>query len=348
MGAAGRGRVDLRSDTVTQPTDAMREAMRVAHVGDDVLGDDPTVKALEARMATMCGMEAALFMPSGTMANAVAVRAHTQPGDEIVLEREAHIYQYEGGGYAAISGCSVALVDGDRGRMHPTSVASAIRKSAGSHGHYPDATLICVENTANRGGGACYDQTTLDAIVEVGRAQGCALHVDGARMMNAAVATSSTPSRMLEGWDSVSVCLSKGLGAPVGSVLVGSTAFVARAHRWRKMLGGGMRQAGVLAAAGLHALDHHVDRLVDDHARARRMAEAMAKHGSFHLDLDAVQTNMVYFGVDGWSALQTQAHLAEAGIDVLTIDDARCRLVTHLHITDEDVAKVEAAIASVA
>ena len=340
-------RIDLRSDTVTQPTPAMREAMANAPVGDDVYGEDPTVLELEARVAAMCGMEAALFLPSGTMANAVAVRTHTHPGDEIVREKEAHIYLYEGGGFAALSGCSVAFVDGDRGRMAPTHVRSAIRKADGSGSHYPDGRLICIENTSNRGGGSCYALEDLDAIAAVGREMGCALHVDGARLMNAAVATGTSAERMLQGWDSVAICLSKGLGAPMGSMLVGGSDFIARSHRWRKMFGGGMRQVGIVAAAGLHALDHHVDRMAEDHARARRIAEALAQHPRGNVDLEGVETNMVYFGVEGWSGQDTLDHLAAHGIDVLTLNDSTCRMVLHLHVTDEDVEQVLGAIAAI-
>ncbi|MEC7723115.1 MAG: GntG family PLP-dependent aldolase [Candidatus Thermoplasmatota archaeon] len=340
-------RIDLRSDTVTQPTPAMREAMANAPVGDDVYGEDPTVLELEARVAAMCGMEAALFLPSGTMANAVAVRTHTRPGDEIVLEKEAHIYLYEGGGFAALSGCSVAFVDGDRGRMAPAHVRSAIRKADGSGSHYPDGRLICIENTSNRGGGSCYALEDLDAIAAVGRETGCALHVDGARLMNAVVATGTPAERMLQGWDSVAICLSKGLGAPIGSLLVGGADFIARSHRWRKMFGGGMRQVGIVAAAGLHALDHHVDRMAEDHARARRIAEALARHPRGKVDLEGVETNMVYFGVEGWSGQDTLDHLAAHGIDVLTLNDSTCRMVLHLHVTDEDVEQVLGAIAAI-
>ena len=213
-------RIDLRSDTVTQPTPTMREAMANAPVGDDVYGEDPTVLELERRVAAMCGMEAALFLPSGTMANAVAVRTHTRPGDEIILEREAHIYLYEGGGFAALSGCSVAFVDGDRGRMTPEDVRAAVRKAEGSGSHFPDGRLICIENTSNRGGGSCYALEDLDAIAAVGRDTGCSLHVDGARLMNAVVATGTPAERLLQGWDSVAICLSKGLGAPMGLSLI--------------------------------------------------------------------------------------------------------------------------------
>ncbi len=340
-------RIDLRSDTVTQPTPAMREAMAKAPVGDDVYGEDPTVLELEARVAAMCGMEAALFLPSGTMANAVAVRTHTRPGDEIVLEKEAHIYLYEGGGFAALSGCSVAFVDGDRGRMAPAHVKSAIRKADGSGSHYPDGRLICIENTSNRGGGSCYAIEDLDGIAAVGREMGCALHVDGARLMNAVVATGTSAQRMLQGWDSVAICLSKGLGAPMGSMLVGGTDFIARSHRWRKMFGGGMRQVGIVAAAGLHALDHHVDRMAEDHARAHRIAEALAQHPRGQVDLAGVETNMVYFGVEGWSGQATLDHLAAHGIDVLTLNENTCRMVLHLHVTEEDVEQVLGAIAAI-
>ena len=340
-------RIDLRSDTVTQPTPAMREAMAAAPVGDDVYGEDPTVLELERRMASACGMDAALFLPSGTMANAVAVRTHTRPGDEIILEREAHIYLYEGGGFAALSGCSVAFVDGDRGRMAPEHVRAAVRKADGSGSHFPDGRLICIENTSNRGGGSCYALDDLDAIAAVGRDTGCALHVDGARLMNAVVATGIPAERLLRGWDSVAICLSKGLGAPMGSMLVGGADFIARSHRWRKMFGGGMRQVGIVAAAGLHALEHHVERLAEDHQRARRIAEALSQHPRGQVDLAGVETNMVYFGVEGWTGQETLEHLASHGIDVLTLNEGTCRMVIHLHVTDEDVQHVLSAISAI-
>ena len=340
-------RIDLRSDTVTQPTPTMREAMANAPVGDDVYGEDPTVLELERRVAAMCGMEAALFLPSGTMANAVAVRTHTRPGDEIILEREAHIYLYEGGGFAALSGCSVAFVDGDRGRMTPEDVRAAVRKAEGSGSHFPDGRLICIENTSNRGGGSCYALEDLDAIAAVGRDTGCALHVDGARLMNAVVATGTPAERLLQGWDSVAICLSKGLGAPMGSMLVGNADFIARSHRWRKMFGGGMRQVGIVASAGLHALEHHVERMADDHARARRIAEALAQHPRGVVDLEGVETNMVYFGVEGWTGQEALDHLASHGIDVLTLNEGTCRMVLHLHVTDDDVQQVLSAISAI-
>ena len=212
-------RVDLRSDTVTQPTPSMREAMIHAKVGDDVLGDDPTVTQLEQRLAALCGKEAALFVPSGTMSNAIALRAHTSPGDEIITAKNSHIYLYEGGGYAALCGASIALVDVYGGLMRVEDVERAIRKQAGSLSHYPDGSLVCVENTSNRGGGACYPQETLDAIAALAKENDCATHMDGARIFNAAVATNTSVARMVRDYDSISICFSKGLGAPVGSVL---------------------------------------------------------------------------------------------------------------------------------
>ena len=329
-------RVDLRSDTVTQPTAGMRDAMHTAVVGDDVLGDDPTVRKLEQHLATILGKEAALFVASGTMANAVAIRAHTSPGDEIITETTSHIYQYEGGGYAALSGCSISLVPGENGILNPKDVANAIRKAEGSLAHYPDGTLVCVENTSNRGGGTCYPQEILDEIARIAHENGCAAHIDGARLFNAVIATGVNPARMVRDYDSISICLSKGLGAPVGSVLVGSAEFIARAHRWRKMFGGGMRQAGVIAACGIYALEHHVERLADDHKRARRLAEAINSMDGFTVNLDSVETNMVY--IEGvLSAPQILEKLAAHGIDVLEVGPTAVRAVVHLHITDRDI-----------
>ncbi len=332
-------RIDLRSDTVTQPTPAMRQAMHTAAVGDDVLGDDPTVALLESRIAEMCGKEAALFVPSGTMSNAIALRCHTSPGDEIITAKNSHIYIYEGGGYAALCGASVALVDVHGGLMRPEDVQKAIRKQAGSLSHYPDGTLVCVENTSNRGGGACYPQSTLDEIAAVAKANNCAVHMDGARIFNAAVATNTPLDRMVRDYDSISICLSKGLGAPIGSVLVGSSSLIAQAHRWRKMFGGGMRQAGMLAAAGLHALDHHVERMAEDHARAKRLASAINDIDGFTVDLSTVETNMVYFD-SNIPATEVMGTLETSGVDVLDIGPHSCRIVVHLHVTDEDVDRV--------
>ena len=339
------GRIDVRSDTVTQPTSAMRVVMESAVVGDDVLGDDPTVIELQNRLAEMFGKEAALFVASGTMANAIALRTHTVPGDEIVCDKTAHIYKYEGGGYAALCGVSISLVEGAGGLMTANQVKSAIRKAEGSGSHYPDGTLVCVENTSNLGGGACYSQDALDEIAAVAKANGCATHIDGARIFNASIATGVDVARMCRDYDSISICLSKGLGAPVGSVLVGSQDFINRAHRWRKMFGGGWRQAGVLAAAGLYALDNHVDRLAEDHSRARKVAEAIDQLENFSVDLDAVQSNLVYVNCN-IPADQVVAALAEHGVDLFDLPYNRVRVAIHLHITDEDVDAIIAAFSA--
>ena len=336
-------RIDFRSDTVTQPTEAMRAAMHAAAVGDDVLGDDPTVIELQDRVAAMFGKEAGLFVASGTMSNAIALRTHTVPGDEIVCDKTAHIYRYEGGGYAALCGASIALVDGEGGLMTPEQVRKAVRKAEGSGSHYPNGSLVCVENTSNLGGGACYDQNTLDEIATVAKELDCKTHIDGARIFNAALATGADVARMCEHYDSVSICFSKGLGAPVGSVLVGSADFIAKAHRWRKMFGGGWRQAGLLAAGCLHALDHHVERLAEDHRRAKTIARMMDELPMFSVDMSSVQTNMVYAETTE-SAADVVAKFAAQGIDMFDLADNRIRIVVHLHITDEDVAHFQAVL----
>jgi len=325
----------------------MREAMAAAVVGDDVLGDDPTVIELQNRIAEMLGKEAALFVPSGTMSNAVAIKSQTKPGDEIVTHRKSHIYMYEAGGYAVLAGCSISLVEGERGQMSPEDVQRAIRKVAGSDSHYPECTLICVENTANVGGGSIYDQKTLDAICEVAHKNDCRAHMDGARMFNAIVASGTDPARMVRDFDTISICLSKGLGAPIGSILVGDAATITEAHRWRKMFGGGMRQSGILAAAGLYALENNIDRLGEDHARARRLAEALDAMEAYSIDLGAVQSNMVYINCKNDGAKTLVNNLAERGIDVLDLeqgvdygDISTVRAVVHLHITDEDIDRV--------
>ena len=340
--------IDLRSDTVTQPSASMRSAIAAAEVGDDVLGDDPTVNELQSRLATMLGKQAGLFVPSGTMSNAVAIRTHTSPGDEIITAADSHVYLYEGGGYAALSGCSIALVPTDRGIMAPEDVEQAIRKASGSLSHFPDGSLVCVENTANRGGGTVYPQPVLDRISEIAHDSGCSTHLDGARMFNAVVASGSDPARLASGYDSISICLSKGLGAPVGSVLLGSEEFISSAHRWRKLFGGGMRQAGVLAAAGLFALENNIERLADDHARALRLAEAVSALDGFSVDLDGVQTNMAYIGIeDGRSPQEIIDRLASHDVHLLSVDEHTLRAVTHLHVDDGDIDASIAAFSSI-
>jgi len=332
-------RVDLRSDTVTQPTSEMRKIMSSAIVGDDVLGDDPTVNELQEYIARILGKEAALFVPSGTMSNAIAIKSQTKPGDEIVTHKKSHIYLYEGGGYASLAGCSVSLVGGDKGLMSPEDVKSAIRKSEGSQSHYPNCSLICVENTANMGGGSLYPIDVLDSICQIAHDNNCRAHLDGARLFNATVASNISPDRMVKNFDTISICLSKGLGSPVGSLLVGDSETIAEAHRWRKIFGGGMRQSGILAAAGLYALKNNIDRLHEDHSRAFKLAKSVNSMNGFEVDISSVQSNMAYITCQNKSASTVVSELGTLGIDVLSINEDVVRAVTHLHITDEDISR---------
>lgn len=327
--------VDLRSDTVTRPTPGMRQAMAQAEVGDDVLGEDPTVNRLEAAVAARLGKEAALFVPSGTMANQLAIRGWTQPGDAVLWEAEAHPYLYEAAGAAVISGVQLTPLAGERGVLSPAQVQAALRPP---DVHVAPATLLCLENTTNRGGGAVWPLPTLDAVTALARGRGLRIHLDGARLFNAAVAQGVGMERLAAGVDSVSVCLSKGLGAPVGSLLVGPAAWIQRARRTRKLLGGGMRQAGVLAAAGLYALEHHVARLADDHRRAAALAAALQAQG---WEVQAPQTNMVYVSAPDAPALQQR--LEALGLRLFAVSPTRLRMVLHLDVDD---AGLEAAIAA--
>ena len=331
--------IDLRSDTVTQPTEGMLEAMSKAVLGDDVLGDDPTVTELQEKAANILGKEAGLYVPSGTMSNIVATRTHTSPGDEIVTEAHSHVYQYEGGAFAALSGCSVALVHAKNGLMTPEEVSNSIRKAEGSLSHYPNGSLVCVENSAQGGGGTVYSQDTLDEICKIAKEKDCRLHMDGARLFNAAVASGTDPARVVRDFDTVSICLSKGLGAPVGSVLVGSKKDLTQAHRWRKMFGGGMRQAGVIASAGIYALENNIERLTEDHKRARTFAEAINTMTPFSVNLETVQSNIVFIGVEKGSTKRKIDELSKHGVEILDTDDSTIRAVFHLHITDEDLGE---------
>ena len=339
--------IDLRSDTVTRPTEGMLDAMSKAVVGDDVLGDDPTVIELQNKAAKILGKEAGLYVPSGTMSNIVATRTHTSPGDEIVTEAHSHVYRYEGGAFAALSGCSVALVDGENGIMTPEQVSGSIRKAEGSLSHYPNGSLVCVENTAQGGGGTVYSQETLDEICKVAREKDCKLHMDGARLFNAVAASGTDPARMVRDFDTISICLSKGLGAPVGSVLVGSKVDLAQAHRWRKMFGGGMRQAGTIASAGIYALENNIERLSEDHRRARIFAEAVSEMPNFSINVENVQSNIVFIGVGKGNTESIIEQLSTHGVDILSTDDSTIRAVFHLHITDEDLEKAIEAFAKV-
>ena len=314
----------------------MLRAMSEAPVGDDVFGDDPSVNRLQDRSAELLGKEAALFVPSGTMANQVAIRTHTQPGDEIIVESEAHIFLYEGGGFAALSGVSARCVPGVRGILAPTDVEAAIRPPGGLS-HFPLTRLIALEDTANRGGGTVYPRSAVLGIRDVATRHGLALHLDGARMFNAAVASGLSAEEIARPYDSVSFCLSKGLGCPVGSLLVGTRPFIDRAHRFRKMFGGGMRQAGFLAAAGLHALDHHVARLADDHARARRLADALVASGAF-APASPVATNMAYVDTVG-PAQEVVDRAAAEGVLVHATGPKTLRVVAHLDVDDAGIER---------
>lgn len=329
--------IDLRSDTVTRPTPGMLEAMLHAQVGDDVFREDSTVTALENRLAADFGMEAGIFCPSGTMTNQIAIKMHTQPGEEVICDKTAHVYVYEGGGIAFNSGCQVRPLEGDRGRITAAQVSSSINPD---DVHRAITRLVCLENTANRGGGSCYDFQEIQAIREVCDRHGLILHLDGARIYNALIHKGETTKQYGEVFDSISICLSKGLGCPVGSVLVGRKKDIDRARRIRKVFGGGMRQAGYLAAAGLYALDHNVARLVEDHKHAAQLAEALRER-DFVGDILHVETNIVIFTVKG---RYTAASLAEAlrGHDIFTVAIAptQIRMVTHLDISADMVRKV--------
>lgn len=331
-------KIDLRSDTVTQPCPRMRDVMRKAVVGDDVIGDDPTVAELEEKMAFLLGREAGLFVPSGTMANAVAIRSHTQPGDEIITEKKSHIYVYEGGGYAALSGCSVALVDGEYGIMSPRDVGREVRKSEDSRSHYPNTSLIALENTSNRGGGTCYPINTIDEITKIAKSKNCRIHLDGARFFNAVCFTGLSPKRLARGMDSISICLSKGLGSPVGSVLLGSRKFISNAHRWRKMFGGGMRQAGILAAAGIYALENNITRLREDHLNAQSLANGLNEINGLSVDLKRVQTNIVNVLTER-PANDWVKKLYNFNVLCFAISENCFRMVTHLNISKTDINK---------
>ena len=330
--------LDLRSDTVTRPTEGMKAAMYAAEVGDDVFAEDPSIRALEARCADLMGHEAALFCPSGTMTNQIAIQVHTRPGDEVVCDRLAHIYNYEGGGIARNAGASVRLLQGDRGRFNLEECLENINPP---DSHYARTTLVAVEDTCNKGGGSVWNLADLEELSLEVRSRGLAFHLDGARAWNAFVARGqwgdvnaiSAYGRL---FDSISLCLSKGLGCPVGSVLVGPNPFIQEAHRVRKVMGGGMRQAGSLAAAGLHALDHHVARLAQDHTHAKQLGDTLAAHPDV-VSVDPAETNIVIFSLKGNDADEAVQALAGVGIGCFAFGPDKVRLVTHLDMTSDDV-----------
>jgi len=326
--------IDLRSDTVTRPTPAMRAVMAAAEVGDDVLGDDPTVAALEGRVAEVLGKEAAVYMPSGTMTNEVAVRTHTEPGDEIVLEAHAHIYYHEAGAPAALSGVSCRLIEGRRGVFGGDDLRAVLRPA---NVHHPRTRLVCVENTSNSGGGKVWPMEALAEVESAAREAGLRTHLDGARIWNAAAASGADVRQIATHFDSVSVCFSKGLGAPVGSALCGSAEFIARARRFRKLFGGGWRQAGIIAAGALYALEHHRGRLVEDHANAKALAEGLGELPGLRLDPAEVETNIVLFDVAATPAADLAQKLAAAGVGVLAVGPKTIRAVTNLDVSADDV-----------
>jgi len=328
---------DLRSDTFTKPSPAMLEAMFKASVGDDVFGEDPSVNKLEAMSAEMFGMEAAIFCPSGTMTNQIAIKCHTQPGDEVICDKVSHVYIYEGGGIAFNSGCQVKALDGDRGRINADQVWGSINPD---DVHKARTRLVSLENTANRGGGSCYDFSDFQQIKEVCLKNKLILHLDGARLWNALVARNETPKQYGEIFDSISICLSKGMGTPVGSLLLGDSDLIKQARRVRKVFGGGMRQAGYLAAAGIYALEHNIERLEEDHQHAKEIAAALGKK-DFIGKIMPVETNIVIFEVkDSYTPKAFCKKLEEHDILCLSISATQVRMVTHLDFTKEMLNKL--------
>jgi threonine aldolase len=324
--------VDLRSDTVTKPTAGMLDAMFSAKVGDDVFGEDETINALEQKTAAMFGMEAGIFCPSGTMTNQIAIKSFTQPLDELIADQTAHVYRYEGGGIAFNSGVSTRLLNGYRGILTPEMIAPEINAD---NVHYPHTSLVVLENTVNKGGGNCYTWDQIKPIAQLCKAKGLKLHVDGARIFNALTHTGDKAIEYGKYFDGISICLSKGLGAPVGSVLLADKETIKYARRVRKVLGGGMRQAGFLAAAGIYALDHHVERLKIDHAHAQILADALAKSSAVTHVLPA-ETNIVLFDTVEPADVVLQK-LAAKGIQALSTDKNRIRFVLHLDVHPEQV-----------
>lgn len=341
--------IDLASDVKTRPTAAMRQAMAMADVGDEQAFEDPTVNALNARVAALLGKEAALFAPSGAMCNQIAIATWCRPGDEVICDAGAHIAWYESGGPAANSGVMINTIQGHRGRFSAAQLASAIKPG---WRHCPEATLVSVEQTCNLGGGAIWALDDLDAVAELAHQRGLMAHMDGARLFNASAATGISVARYAQHFDSVWVDFSKGLGAPVGACLAGSKAFIDRAWRIKQRLGGAMRQAGILAAAALYALDHHVERLGEDHANARKLADGLAKMPGLVLDPNDVETNLVYFDVDasvlGFDAQVFCQRLLAANVRMTAFDSRRIRAVTHLDVSTADIGTALAAIQQIA
>lgn len=333
--------VDLRSDTLTKPTPAMRQAMSTAEVGDDVFGEDPTVNALEAKVARLMGMEAAMFCASGTMCNQIAIVAHTRPGDQMICYENAHVYLYEGGGAASNAGVTARRITGNRGVLSPETIAMHINAD---DPHFPHTSLVCIENTVNKGGGACWSLEEMKAVSGLCRERGLPLHLDGARLFNAIVAEGYEAHEVGELVDSVSICLSKGLGAPVGSVLAGTKEFIHQARRIRKRFGGGMRQAGIIAAAGIYALEHHVDRLAEDHSRAKLLSDTL-EQCSWVEKVVPSATNIVIFYPKG-AVSEILEKLSAMGVLAVPFGHDAIRFVVHLDIDDKMIEHVCQLLAS--
>jgi threonine aldolase len=328
--------VDLRSDTVTKPSPGMRQTMAEAEVGDDVFHEDPSINRLEEMVAALYGKEAAIYVASGTMANQLAIRAQTHHGDEIIMERTSHPFNSEAGALAALAGVQVNLVDGQQGIMDAEQIRAVVRSP---NVHHAPTALICLENTHNRGGGSIWPLDKIRAIRDVATATNVPMHLDGARLLNACVATGLTPRDYAQYFDSCTLCLSKGLGAPVGSLVIGTKPFVERVHRFRKQFGGGMRQAGILAAAGIYALQHNVERLAEDHLNAKRLARGLADIGGLDIDVNAVGTNILYFHVrqPGLTVPMLIERLKTEGVLMLGTGPTSVRAVTHLDISKEGI-----------
>jgi threonine aldolase len=330
--------VNLYSDTQTRPTPEMREAIARAEVGDEQRSEDPTTVALEERVAALLGHEAAVFLPSGTMCNEIAIRLHIRPGgDEILLGRDTHPLRFEGGAPAALSGAVMTVVDGAASMFSAEAFDAAIRSHPASDRYAPRPRLVCVEQPTNMGGGRVWPLQQVEAVLDVARAHGLRTHLDGARLLNAAVASGIDAADWASGFDSAWLDFTKGLGAPVGACLAGSADFIAEAWRWKQMIGGAMRQSGIVAAAGLYALEHHVDRLAEDHARARRLAEGLAALPGVTIDAATVETNIVIFGVPDAPAFC--AGLDRDGVGMLPVGPDRVRAVTHLDVDDSGIER---------
>ncbi|HEU5408835.1 MAG TPA: low-specificity L-threonine aldolase [Nitrospira sp.] len=339
--------IDLRSDTVTKPTDDMRKAMARAEVGDDVYGEDPTVNRLQEMAAAMLGKRFALFVPSGTMANQLAIRSHTQPGQEIIVESKSHVVRYEQGAAGALAGVQLHWVTGERGIMTAEQVEAAVRPN---DMHSIATALICIENTHNAGGGTIYPLSTIEKIRALAVRHGIPMHLDGARLFNAVAATTLPPTAYAQHFETVSLCLSKGLGAPVGSLLISNDQrLMDRARRFRRMYGGAMRQAGILAAAGIYALERHVARLKTDHDHAKKLARLLQQIPSIEIAPQHVETNIVMFDIaDGQrSPVELVTALKEHGVLINAVGGQSYRAVTHLHITDKQIDEAVAVFAKI-